>query len=198
MKRGVIGKFAAYAGVLSLVVLLPFSGAFAAPRAAGVAASAVAGPVDLNAATQAELEKLPGVGPAMAKKIIAGRPYASTSELSTKAGLPAGTVQKISPLVAVGAGAKGAAKAAVKPVAVPAVPKPSVTVKTPALPKVAPAAGVAVPPAGRGMVWVNPDSKVYHKEGSRWYGKTKRGSYMTEAEAVKAGFRAPKQGGKEQ
>lgn len=196
MKQGVIRRIAACVGMVSLVALVPLSGAVAAPKAAGVAASAVAGTVDLNAATQAELEKLPGVGPAMAKKIIAGRPYASTSELSTKAGLPAKTVEKISPLVTV-----GSAKAAVKPVAVPPVQKPAVTVpavKTPAVPKTAPAANVVVPSAGRGMVWVNPDSKVYHKEGSRWYGKTKKGSYMTEAEAIKAGFRAPKQGGKEQ
>jgi len=160
----------------------------AAPKAGDVKAVTPAGTVDLNAASQAELEKLPGVGPAAAKKIIAGRPYASTSELSTKAKLPAKTVEKISPLVTVGAGAK----AAVKPAA--AVP----AVKTPKVPKVAAPANVVVPPAGKGMVWVNPDSKVYHKEGSRWYGKTKKGSYMTEAEAVRAGYRAPKQAGKEQ
>lgn len=199
MKRGIIRRIAACAGMLSLVALMPLSSAFAAPKAAGVAATAVSGPVDLNSATQAELEKLPGVGPAAAKKIMAGRPYASTSELSTKAKLPAKTVEKISPLVTVGGGAKAAAKSA-KP-AMPAAPKPAMTVpaaKTPAMPKAAAPAKVAVPPAGKGMVWVNPDSKVYHKEGSRWYGKTKKGSYMTESEAIKAGYRAPKQGGKEQ
>lgn len=196
MKQGIIGRIAACVGMLSLVALLPLSGAFAAPKAAGVAATAMAGPIDLNAATQAELEKLPGVGPAAAKKIMAGRPYGSTAELSTKAGLPAKTVEKISPLVTV-----GGAKAAVKPAAMPAMPKPAAAVpavKTPAVPKAAAPANIVVPPAGRGMVWVNPDSKVYHKEGSRWYGKTKKGSYMTETEAVRAGFRAPKQGGKEQ
>ncbi|CAG0932399.1 hypothetical protein RHDC3_02185 [Rhodocyclaceae bacterium] len=177
---------------VALAVSVPV---LAAPKAGDV--KAVAGPVDLNAATQAELEKLPGVGPAAAKKIIAGRPYASTSELSTKAKLPAKTVEKISPLVTVGAGAKAAATPAV----MPSVPKPAATVpavKTPKVPKAAAPANVVVPPAGKGMVWVNPDSKVYHKEGSRWYGKTKKGSYMTEAEAVRAGYRAPKQGGKEQ
>jgi hypothetical protein len=47
------------------------------------------------------------------------------------------------------------------------------------------------PPAdSNGMVWVNTDSGIYHKPGSRWYGKTKQGKYMTEAEAQKAGYRA--------
>jgi len=40
------------------------------------------------------------------------------------------------------------------------------------------------------MVWVNTDSGVYHKPGTRWYGKTKQGKYMTEADAQKASYRA--------
>jgi hypothetical protein len=40
------------------------------------------------------------------------------------------------------------------------------------------------------MVWVNTDSGVYHQAGTRWYGKTKQGKYMTEADAQKAGYRA--------
>ena len=35
------------------------------------------------------------------------------------------------------------------------------------------------------MVWVNTETHVYHKEGSRFYGTTKKGKYMTEAEAIK-------------
>jgi hypothetical protein len=41
-----------------------------------------------------------------------------------------------------------------------------------------------------GMLWVNKSSKVYHKPGSRYYGKTKEGKWMTEQDAVKAGYRA--------
>src|SRR5579864_6607088 len=41
----------------------------------------------------------------------------------------------------------------------------------------------------KGLVWVNTSSKVYHKDG-QFYGKTKRGKFMTEADAQKAGYRA--------
>ncbi len=40
------------------------------------------------------------------------------------------------------------------------------------------------------MVWVNTESGVYHKPGSRYYGKTKQGKYMQEADAIKAGYHA--------
>jgi len=36
-------------------------------------------------------------------------------------------------------------------------------------------------------VWVNTESGVYHKSG-RWYGKTKKGKFMTEADAKAAGY----------
>ena len=44
----------------------------------------------------------------------------------------------------------------------------------------------------KGMVWANASSKVYHKEGSKFYGKTKRGKFMTEDEAKKAGYHEAK------
>jgi hypothetical protein len=60
---------------------------------------------------------------------------------------------------------------------------------TPAASK--PAAKQQTRPANSaGMVWVNTDSGIYHKPGTRYYGKTKQGKYMSEADAIKAGYRA--------
>lgn len=62
-----------------------------------------------------------------------------------------------------------------------------------ALPATKPAtAHPSAPAKGTGMVWVNTDSNVYHKPGTRWYGKTKKGKYMTEADAIKAGYHPAK------
>ena len=44
----------------------------------------------------------------------------------------------------------------------------------------------------KGMVWVNLNSGIYHKDGE-FYGKTKSGKFMTEADAMKAGHRAAKE-----
>ena len=61
----------------------------------------IPGLVDINNASQKDLEAIKGVGPATAKKIIASRPYKSVDELS-KAGLNAKAVDAIKPFVTVG------------------------------------------------------------------------------------------------
>jgi hypothetical protein len=43
---------------------------------------------------------------------------------------------------------------------------------------------------GAGKVWVNTRSKIYHCEGSHFYGNTKEGEYMSEADAQAKGFTA--------
>lgn len=49
------------------------------------------------------------------------------------------------------------------------------------------------PDTGQGSpearVWVNTNSGVYHRPGTRWYGKTKEGAFMTQREAREKGFR---------
>ena len=41
----------------------------------------VGGPIDVNAASESELQRLPGVTPSMARRIYEGRPYKSLDEL---------------------------------------------------------------------------------------------------------------------
>lgn len=63
--------------------------------------------IDLNAASPAELEALPGVGPVLAARIAArraaGEPYRSVEELRGVPGVGDGLVERLRPLVATGA-----------------------------------------------------------------------------------------------
>jgi competence protein ComEA len=71
----------------------------------GSSAAGQSGPLDLNRATQAELESLPGVGPVTAQKIIDARsqaPFVSVEELQSRGILGPKTYEKIAPLVTVG------------------------------------------------------------------------------------------------
>jgi hypothetical protein len=43
---------------------------------------------------------------------------------------------------------------------------------------------------GSPVVWLNIASGIYYHKGDRWYGRTKRGAYTCEKEAIKAGYRA--------
>jgi hypothetical protein len=81
--------------------------------------------------------------------------------------------------------ATAAVAAKVNPPAVVAVAAPA-PVATPVAPvKVAVGGGAS-------KVWVNASSKTYHCEGSKFYGKTKTGEYMAEADAKAKGNHAVK------
>ena|ERR1700761_5296192 len=53
------------------------------------------GLIDINSATSDELDSLPGIGPVMAQKIIAGRPYRAKTDLVARKIIPQSAYDKI-------------------------------------------------------------------------------------------------------
>lgn len=96
----------------------------------------------------------------------------------------------------------GAAKKTETPKETPKPGTPPAASPSPSTPPSAPnngapaaksSASQKAPPATNAVtVWVNTATGVYHKPGAHWYGKTKQGKYMTETDAIKAGYRAAK------
>lgn len=58
-------------------------------------------PIDINTASETELQRLPGIGPAMAKLIIEARPFTSVDELDRVKRIGPATLEKLRPFVMV-------------------------------------------------------------------------------------------------
>ncbi|WIG55194.1 MAG: hypothetical protein OJF61_000980 [Rhodanobacteraceae bacterium] len=82
--------------------------------------------------------------------------------------------------------------AAPAPTAAPAAPTAPAPVshRTSTTASAGGAMGSPAPGGGAGKVWVNTESKTYHCQGTKWYGTTKHGEYMTEAQAKAQGYHA--------
>ena len=182
---------------------------------------AAARQVDVNSASKEELEALPGIGPALADKIIQNRPYKAKRELVSRNIIPDSTYKNVKDqLVAhktseqnsssssAGSGSSESERERSSSSAsnTSGTSKPESTTRQsePAAAQesssdksntASETTAVQTPPE-KGMVWVNLRTKIFHREGDRWYGKTKHGKFMSEADAVKEGYRAAKNGPK--
>ena len=54
---------------------------------------------------------------------------------------------------------------------------------------------IAQSPPEKRMVWVNLNIRVYHKEGERWYGKSKKGKFMSESDGIESRVQGGEDGG---
>ena len=44
------------------------------------------------------------------------------------------------------------------------------------------------------VVWLNIPTRIFHMQGMRWYGATRNGAYVCQAEAIQTGNRATRNG----
>ena len=92
------GTSLATAGEPNASRLPPTLSAFATPSATAVPG----GKVNINTATEAELEALPGIGPHYAKAIIAGRPYDNLEAILRVKGIGPKTLARLEPYLSAG------------------------------------------------------------------------------------------------
>ena len=83
----------------ALLLFNPLTPTAPAPEGSTAAASPAPGGapkrININTATQQELESLPGIGPAMATRIIEGRPYNKVEDLLRVKGIGPATFEKL-------------------------------------------------------------------------------------------------------
>lgn len=80
--------------------------AAAEPASGGAAGPSLAGPLDINRATAAELELLPGIGPALAERIVEYReaygPFASPDQIQNVSGIGPAKYEAMKDLIVTG------------------------------------------------------------------------------------------------
>ncbi|OGD85502.1 hypothetical protein A2696_01110 [Candidatus Curtissbacteria bacterium RIFCSPHIGHO2_01_FULL_41_13] len=69
--------------------------------AGSVAGEVAASLININTATEAQLDSLPSIGPVTAQKIIASRPYSAKEDLLSKKAVGSATYDKIKDLITV-------------------------------------------------------------------------------------------------
>ena len=152
--------------------------------AAGVFAQAPAGSTGVckdGTYTSSDTKKGACAGHGGVKTWTGAKKAAAPAKADTAAPAAKASTATAAPAAA-GAMAAPAAKA---PTAMAPAAAPAKTAQKPAdMPK------EAAPGGGPGKVWVNTSSKVYHCSGDEWYGKTKEGAYMSEADAKAKGNHA--------
>src|SRR5205823_5021541 len=178
---------------------------------AGVSLVGAQSPISPNASPEASASPAKKVRKKKAEAAPAASPEASASPAKTRGRKKAETspAPAASPEASPSAAkTRGHKKAEVSPAASPAAsaspanplskignlfkPKATASPAAKTTTSSAEANATPAPGGGRGLVWVNTESHIYHKEGSRFYGKTKQGKYVSEADAIKEGDRASK------
>jgi competence protein ComEA len=96
MSTNFISRILVFAFALSLICgMAAAQGTMAAPSKSTTAAASSADLLDINTASKAQLDALPGIGAAYSQKIIDGRPYAKKTDLVRKKVIPQATYNKI-------------------------------------------------------------------------------------------------------